>query len=67
MNSTKLTVDKVIKDFISACGPVRKESIINEVHIQWDDKFQDYQVAEVMNRLMKRGEIELYDTCDAWV
>lgn len=62
-----MTLEEVIMCHIRAEGPVTFGSVMGWVHVQHDGEHEDYQVAAALTKLIRSGEIELYDTGDAFV
>ena len=58
----------LVKGHIEASGPVTFASIVSEIMTQTDRCKYDAEtvVVPILNDLARNGEIELYDTGDAW-
>jgi hypothetical protein len=67
------TIESTTIGLIRACGPVTFEELVHEARTQATEPAADSRynsmiaVSRAINKLAKAGEIELYDTGDAWV
>jgi len=62
-----MTLPEVIMCHVRAEGPVTFASIMGWVSEQHQGEHEDYQVAAALTELIRKGELDLYDTGDAFV
>lgn len=65
--ASNVTLEGIIFLHIRASGPVSFSNIWNYAQVQYDDKIDNYQVAAEMNKMLKKGIIELYDDGESFV
>ena len=73
---SKLTAEDLVLGLCKSLGPVTVDDMVGEVRMQLlavdsrrESKYDTLtdRVVPAINRLMREGKIELYDTGDAWV
>ena len=70
----RLTAEDLVLGLCKSMGPVTVRDMLHEVRLQLglfasetDYTTQVERVVPAINKLMREGKIELYDTGDAWV